>query len=423
MKPIPSLLLRPIFLLLVLSVGLIGESPAQDIIGDYQQFITAYNEKKYEQCVQFGAPLAKYTDHPGIQYKLAECYCQTDQLPKSLDLLGMLARRGLPYKIEENQGFSRLYGDKRFAEYTAAFLKNRTTVNESTVSLVINDSLLIPEGIAYDSLHQTTFIGSLARHKVLRCSGNGNCSDFVTGAASGFWMVLGMKVSPDFNSLWICSASEKDSLNGYSGLFQFEISSGKLIQKIVVDNKKGLHLFNDLVITGGGDIYFTDSKAGKVWRVLPGSDTLTEYAAGFVYPNGIAADEAKKVLFVADFTGLHVIDLVTRKRSLLDHQGRTYLNGIDGLYYYKGSLIGIQDSGNQDDRIARFYYDIKKNIITRVETLQSFRKDFIIPTTGALVNGEFHYIANAQLRSLQPDGSLTNPEKLVKPVILKLKVK
>lgn len=422
MKPIPSLLLRPIFLLLVLSVGLIGESPAQDIIGDYQQFITAYNEKKYEQCVQFGAPLAKYTDHPGIQYKLAECYCQTDQLPKSLDLLGMLARRGLPYKIEENQGFSRLYGDKRFAEYTAAFLKNRTTVNESTVSLVINDSLLIPEGIAYDSLHQTTFIGSLARHKVLRCSGNGNCSDFVTGAASGFWMVLGMKVSPDFNSLWICSASEKDSLNGYSGLFQFEISSGKLIQKIVVDNKKGLHLFNDLVITGGGDIYFTDSKAGKVWRVLPGSDTLTEYAAGFVYPNGIAADEAKKVLFVADFTGLHVIDLVTRKRSLLDYQGRTYLNGIDGLYYYKGSLIGIQDSGNQDDRIARFYYDIKKNIITRVETLQSFRKDFIIPTTGALVNGEFHYIANAQLRSLQPDGSLTNPEKLVKPVILKLKV-
>lgn len=422
MKPIPSLPVRRSLLLLAFSVVLTGPLPAQGIVSDYQQFITAYNEKKYEPCVQLGAPLAKYTDHPGIQYKLAECYCQTDQLSKSLELLGLLARRGLPYRVEENQGFSRLYGDKRFAEYTAAFQKNRTTIDRSTVSLVINDSLLIPEGIAYDSLHQMTFIGSLARHKVIRCSGAGGCTDFVTGAQHGFWMALGMKVSPDHRSLWLCSASEKDSLNGYSGLFQFEIPSGRLIHKVVMDNKQGPHLFNDLVIAGSGDVYFTDSKAGKVWRLLPGSDTLTEYAAGFVYPNGIAADEEKKVLFVADFTGLHVIDLVTGKRSKLSHAGRTYLNGIDGLYYYKGSLIGIQDSGNQDDRVVRFYYDIKKNIITKVETLQSFRKDFIIPTTGTIVNGELHYIANAQLRSLQPDGSLTNPEKLVKPVILKLKV-
>lgn len=422
MKPIPSLPVRQCFLLVVLSVVLIGESPAQDIVNDYQRFIAAYNEKKYEPCIQFGVPLAKYTDHPGIQYKLAECYCQTDQFAKSLDLLGSLAGRGLPYKVEENKGFSRLYGNKRFAEYAAAFLKNRTAVNRSTVSFEINDSLLIPEGIAYDSLRQTFFIGSLARHKVIRCSGKGDCSDFVTGAASGFWMALGMKVSPDFQSLWLCSASEQDSLNGYSGLFRFEIPSGRLIQQFVMDNKKGPHLFNDLVIAGGGDIYFTDSKGGKVWRILPGSDTLTEYAAGFIYPNGIAADEENKVLFVADFTGLYTIDLVTGKRSLVSHQGRTYLNGIDGLYYYKGSLIGIQDSGNQDDRVVRFYYDIKRNMITKTETLQSFRKDFIIPTTGTLVNGQLHYIANAQLRSLQPDGSLTNPEKLVRPVILKLKV-
>lgn len=422
MKHITSLPIRQFFLLIVVSMALTRDLQSQDLINANQQFITAYNEKKYEQCVQLGKPLAKSTDHPGIQYKLAECYCQAGQLTKSLDLLGSLAMRGLPYKVEENSGFSRLSNDKRFTEYSNAFLKNRTDANKSTVSFVINDSLLIPEGIAYDSLHQAFFVGSLARNKVIRCPGNGNCSDFVTGDQSGFWMVLGMKVSSDFKSLWICSASEKDTLNGYSGIFQFEIPSGKLIRKIVTDNKQGPHLFNDLVITSGDVIYFTDSKAGKVWRSLPGIDTLTAYGAGFVYPNGIAADEEKKVLFVADFTGLYVIDLVTGKRSKLNHQGKTYLNGIDGLYFYKGSLIAIQDSGNQDDRIARFNFDLKKNTIAKVEILQSYRKDFIIPTTGTIANGQFHYIANAQLRSLQPDGSLTNPEKLVKPVILKLKL-
>ena len=235
-------------------------------------------------------------------------------------------------------------------------------------------------------------------------------------------MGLGMKVSPDRKSLWVCSASENEKSNGYSGVFRFEISSGKLLQQFVMDNKKEQHLFNDIIITQTGDVYFTDSKAGKVWRIIPGSDTLTEYATGFVYPNGIAADEEKKILFVADFTGLYMIDLSTGIRSQMNHEGKTYLNDIDGMYFYKGSLVAIQNSGNQSDRIARFYYDIEKKSITKTQVLQTFRKDFVIPTTGAIVNNELHYIANSQLRSLQPDGSLVNPEKLVKPIILKVKL-
>lgn len=414
--------IQQLFLPIALSMVFVLESTAQDIVSDYQQLITSYNEKKYDQCVKVGTPLAKSTDHPGIQYKLAECYCQTGQLSQSLDLLEILVKRGLTYKVEENPGFSPLYSDKRFVEYAKAFGKNRAPIDKSEVSFVVNDSLLIPEGIAYDSQHQTFYIGSLAKQKVIRCSGNGDCADFVNGKEAGFWMVVGMKVSPDAKSLWICSADEKEPFNGYAGIFRFEIPSGKLLQKFTMDNKQGPHLFNDLVFTKAGDVYFTDSKAGKVWRIIPGSDTLTEFATGFVFPNGIALDEEMKTLFVADFMGLHGIDAATGKKSLLNHQGNTFLNGIDGLYFYKGTLTGIQDSGNQDDRVVRFHYDIKKKIITKTETLQSFRKDFITPTTGTFANGYFHYIANAQLRSLQPDGSLTNPEKLVKPVILKLKV-
>jgi sugar lactone lactonase YvrE len=420
MKPIQLWPIRHGFLLLALFAALTAQS--QGLFNDYQQFNTAYNEKKYEQCAQLGVPLAKATNHPGIQYKLAECYCQAGQLPQSLALLGILAERGLPYPVEENSNFSKLYNDTQFVEYTAAFRKNRTVIDKSKVSFVIEDSLLIPEGIAAHSQHQTFYVGSLAKHKVLKCAGNGNCSDFAVGSQHGFWMALGMKVSPDLKSLWLCSAAEHDTLNGYSGLLQFDIASGKLLRKIIMDNKQGPHLFNDLVITASGDVFFTDSKAGKLWRYTPGSDRLIEFATDFVYPNGIAMDEKNKVLFVADFMGLHVIDMTTGKHTQLDHQNKTYLNGIDGLYYYKGTLLGIQDSGNQDDRIVRFYYDLKTNTITKTEILQTFRKDFIIPTTGTIVNGEFHYIANAQLRSLQPDGTITNPEKLVKPVILKLKI-
>ncbi|MBO9564958.1 MAG: hypothetical protein J7621_19435 [Niastella sp.] len=420
MKPIQLWPIRQYLLLLALFAAPAAQT--QGLFSDYQQFNAAWNEKKYEQCVQLGVPLAKATAHPGIQYKLAECYCQTGQLPQSLALLGILAERGLPYPVEENSNFSRLYNDTQFVEYTATFRKNRTVIDKSKVSFVIKDSLLIPEGITYDGIHNAFLVGSLAKRKVIRCAGNGFCMDFTGSNQSGCWMALGMKVSPDGKSLWLCSAAEHDTLNGYSGLFQLEIHSGKVLRKLIMDNKQGPHLFNDLVITRRGDVYLTDSKAGKVWRSVQNGNALIEYAAGFVYPNGIAIDQKNKVLFVADFMGLHVIDLKTGKHTPLDHQNKTYLNGIDGLYYYKGTLLGIQDSGNQDDRIVRFYYDLKTNTITKTETLQTFRKDFIIPTTGTIINREFHYIANAQLRSLQPDGTITNPEKLVKPVILKLKI-
>jgi hypothetical protein len=92
------------------------------------------------------------------------------------------------------------------------------------------------------------------------------------------------------------------------------------------------------------------------------------------------------------------------------------------MYFYNNSLIAIQDTGNGDDRIVRFYLDNRGQQIIKTEILQSFHPDFNIPTTGVIVKDEFYYIANSQLRNLQPDGSLTQAETLKKPLIKKLKL-
>ncbi len=420
MRALPFPLTRTLSLLLFSAFT--SALKAQDPHSEFDRFTEAFTARKYGQCIVMGKELQKHTDHPYFLYQLAECYCQAGKFSKCLDLLGKLAKRGVSYKIEENRGFWLLYGNQRFSDYEEMFIENRFAIDKSVSSFVINDSLLLPEGIAYDSLHQTFYVGSLARHKVIRCSAEGSCSDFALGSQSGFWMVLGMKVSPDCQSLWICSASEKDSINGYSGIFQFEIPSGKLIRKYIVDNRNGAHFFNDLVVTPQGEAYFTDSKAGIVWQINAAGNGPEPYAKGFSYPNGIAVDNAKKVLFVADFQGIHVIDLLTRNQFLLNHQGKTFTNGVDGLYWYKGALVGIQATGKQDDRVVRFFYNLKKKSISRTEILQSYRSDFNGPTTGAIANGYLHYISNSQADSLQSNESVTHPEKLVKPVILKVKL-
>ena len=47
---------------------------------------------------------------------------------------------------------------------------------------------------------------------------------------------------------------------------------------------------------------------------------------------------------------------------------------------------------------------------------------FDIPTTGAITNDQFYYIANSQLRSFDKDHNIQPMEKLKDVIILKIKL-
>ncbi|MDJ1498081.1 hypothetical protein QNI19_34380 [Cytophagaceae bacterium DM2B3-1] len=419
-------LLSSAYMLLTCVTSLQAQSSSDSlsILAQYQKFIQVYTAKDYSQCVNIGSQLQKRLEHPNVLYKLAQCQCQSGLTEQSLALLGQLAVLGLPYQPEENENFQALTTHKNFLKIREQFAQNRQPVQNSSKAFELSDPLLIPEGIAATSQGEQFFIGSLAKNKIASYTPLAGEHDWVASQQDGMFSVLGMKVSKDGQSLWVCSASERDSLNGYSGIFQYDISTGKLRHKYVLDNKTGAHLFNDIVITRKNAVYFTDSKGRQVLTIQPNTNQIVPLLkeVDFIYPNGIAMDEKEENLYVADLTGLTRIELTTGNYYRMATNQVTYLNGIDGLYIYKGTLVAIQDSGNNDDRIIRLYLDKDKKKLAKAQTLQSFHPDFVIPTTGTIVGDEFFYIANSQLRNLNPDGSYTNSEKLKKPLILKLKL-
>jgi hypothetical protein len=395
---------------------------AQSAVDRNQAFTKAYQDKNYAACIENGEAFLKVVDHPNIRYKLSECYCKAGKFPESIAQLHQLAKWGLPYDVASNPNLHELKTDAVFIDVQKTFNANRATIDNSSAAFVLKDSLLIPEGLASDENSKTFFMGSLAKNKIINFSQSQPQRDFISSNQDGIWSVVGMKVSPDGKSIWVCSATERDTINGYSAIFQFELKTAKLLKKIVKNTKDGQHFFNDVVVTQNNRAYFTDSKNGKVWLATQDSDQLTEIASQLIYPNGIALDEANLALYVADFRGIQRIDINTNKMTTVNSQNFTYMNGIDGLYFYKGSLIAIQDSGNNDDRVVRFYLDKKGEKLIRPEILQSFRSDFIIPTTGAIMGNEFYYIANSQLRYLKSDGTYVDVEKLKAPVVLKIKL-
>ena len=95
--------------------------------------------------------------------------------------------------------------------------------------------------------------------------------------------------------------------------------------------------------------------------------------------------------------------------------------GIDGLYFHRGSLVGIQN-GVTPHRVARFTLSPAGDRVLRAEVLERAHPRYDEPTLGVLVDGELYYIANAQWERFGEDGRIAKPEALTPPAVLRLRL-
>jgi hypothetical protein len=134
-------------------------------------------------------------------------------------------------------------------------------------------------------------------------------------------------------------------------------------------------------------------------------------------PNGLTLSPDERTLFVAGNSGVHVIDIATKKSRLLAAPEGEKMGVIDGLYFYRDSLIGIR--GNE---VNRYRIDNAFTRVVMTEVLEREHPLMNVPTTGVIVGDEFYYVANAQFDAIQKDGALAT-ESLAEPAILKLKLR
>ncbi|HET6347977.1 MAG TPA: SMP-30/gluconolactonase/LRE family protein [Candidatus Krumholzibacteria bacterium] len=293
----------------------------------------------------------------------------------------------------------------------------------SDVAFFLHEKDLLPESVAFDPKDGSFYVGSTRKGKIVRVDRNGNESDFVGPRQDGLWSVIGIKIQPTRRMLWACSF-DGDGLEGYqkhdgnaTGVFAFNLDTGKLIRKWVLDEPGAVHGFNDLVVTRGNDVYITHMyKEAAIYRITQKDQKLEVFATpeGLKDPNGIAITPDERTLFVAGADGVIAVDIASRKsRALIAPEG-VNTDGIDGLYYFRGSLLGIR--GNS---VERYHLDGANERIVLDEVLETNHPLMHEPTTGVIVGDDFYYVANAQFDAVKPDGSLAT-DKLEEPVILKL---
>src|SRR5256885_3348811 len=78
---------------------------------------------------------------------------------------------------------------------------------------------------------------------------------------------------------------------------------------------------------------------------------------------------------------------------------------IDGLYWYRGALLGVQHAPGLE-QVVRYQLTRDGGSIRQVDVLERGDSMLRLPTTGAVVGTRLYYIANSQFDRLAGDNRL-----------------
>ena len=422
-----------LLLLLGFSSGWWRHSFAQnppDVRAYVQRARAAYKEKNYSMLIEnMKSALELRPNYGPYTYNVAVGYALSGNKAEAFNWLNRLADMGLVYQVAADEDFASIKETDEFRAIVKRFEKNAKPIGHSTSAFTVHEKGLVPEGIAYDPLEKTFYLGSVYKRKIVSINSAGEARDF-SAAADGLWSVMGMRVDPVRRLLWVCTAAHSQMMNfkeaekGLSGIFKYDLKTKKLIGRYLLPAQPKPHWLGDLVLNSRGDVFTSDSITPAIYVLRQKSDKLKLFmeSESFVNPQGLAFAPGEKQLFMADYLkGLFIIDMRTKTHSLVTPAPGTTMLGLDGLYSYKGKLIGVQN-GVTPNRLVEFSLNPSGTMVRKFEVIEANNPVFDEPTLGVLAGDTLYYIANSQWGKIDEKGKLAGEEKLRDPIVLKLRL-
>ena len=303
-----------------------------------------------------------------------------------------------------------------------ARVREKMAVNDSPVSGAVEafdiaEPGFVAEDIGYDPHVRRFFVTSIQKKKIIAIDGNGRPADFA--AAPDGWPMMALKVDTRRRLLWATEVALKDFASiakddrGKSVVLCYDLDKGKLLQRI--DGPPGSAL-GDMVLLSNGDPLLSDGDGGGVYRLNIAEKKLERVDDGsFFSPQTAALYPDGKHIFVPDYVrGVGILDLTTKQVAWIPMQEKYALNGIDGLYFYRGSLI-LTQNGTSPERVIAYELDASLAHIVAGRVIERATKTLGDPTHGIIVGQDFYYIANSGWDTLNDDGTV-KPEAKPTPV-------
>jgi hypothetical protein len=372
------------------------------------------------------AVLTSHPDDPAALFNLAIDEATIGENAKALSLLEKMsqAHSGLDPAGGAARSFKDIAHDPRFVAIVEQVRKENPPVVHTTVAYTLRERDLAPEGIAYDPVDKSFYVSSISKHKIVRLAPDGSSTDFKSSGQEGLGETLGMKVDAKRRYLWVTSdLFNGDTKGSRFALYQYDLSTGALRFKHTAANGAEGFL-NDVALNSKGEAFTTNTGTGEVFRASPDRDGLELFLPrdSVGQANGIALSPDDKVLFVAGWIGVARVDIASKQFKLLSKPLNISDAGLDGLYFYKGALAGIQNPDLHPSRVVRYALNPQWDAITRAEVLETYSPLSELPTTGTIVGDSLYFMGNTQIDKMKEHDTMPPPSELSDIRILKLKL-
>ena len=346
-------------------------------------------------------------DRGAFLFFLAKSYARLDDKQKALALLKQCLALDEGFDPDDYPPIESLQAEPEFRELVAQVRSLHPSVHRADIAFTIPEADLFPEGLAYDPGRHVFYLGSMRGKNIIRTTETGRPVDFVKPDLYGLGPAGGVHVDPADHSIWAAT----DPLGSTPSELVHFSAQGQLLERYGAPGP-GPHDLNDLVIRNEREIYLSDTEGHAAYRFDRKSHEFTALMLSrpLFYPNGITVSGDGNLLYVADLMGVIVMDLRYHAAHEVNPGKGNTLAGIDGLYWYKGSLVGVQ-YGTGAFRLARFPLSPGGFGVSGTDVLEYRSPLRTAPTTGAIVGNKLYFLANTGINNLEGD-KIADPQRL-----------
>jgi hypothetical protein len=368
------------------------------------------------------ARAAQLRPHLG-RYKLeaAIAYARQDKKRETYSLLLELQTHGYAYDLRGDERFAKVATTEVWEYILQGLDANRKPFGDGRVSHTLPREDLLLESVAWDAERKRLLVGSARDGRVYAVGAGDTLSTVVQAdAENGMWAVFDIAVDAKRGVLWVASTAvphykgyEAERDLGRAGVFKFDLATGKFIKKFLSPSILGQSFFlSTLALGKDGEVYAADGVNNAVYQVRDDQFRRLFHAPTLSSIRGLSVSGDGKILYLADHErGVIGFDLAQGKPFDVLVPERLALGGIDGLTWWQGHLIVVQN-GMEPTRIMRLKLDDAGRTIVGVQALAANIDALSLPTLGTLAGDRFHVIANSQKRNYDRFGLIKDASKL-----------